>query len=177
METAQLRRTLALVFCDIANTMQLMAREGDLVMATLLRDFFENAGRLAREHHALLIKFIGDGALATFEDAGDALPFALSIQQLLDTLPSMRGRQLACRFSIHVGEALCIETSYGKDVFGDEVNIAARMNDLAEPDEIVVSRAALDRMPQEQQALAAGSERQRIKDREVEFHRVSLKRS
>jgi adenylate cyclase len=175
METPRLRQTLALVFCDIAGTSKLMAREGDLVMSTLLRDFFENAGRLASEHHSLLIKFIGDGFLAAFEDTGEPLPFALSVQKLLDTQPSMRGRQLAFRFSLHVGEALCIETSYGKDVFGDAVNLAAHLNALAEPDQIVISQAALARVPHEQQALAGLGERRQIKEGEVGFHRVSLK--
>src|SRR6266436_6438992 len=55
----------------------------------------------------------------------------------------------------NVGDCLCIETSYWKDVFGDSINLVAHLNDLAQPGQIVISQAALDRMPAEQQALAA----------------------
>src|ERR1700730_9330884 len=60
METSNLRQPLAVVFCDIAGTSHLMAREGDLVTSTVLHDFFEHSGRLSKEHDCTFIKFIGD---------------------------------------------------------------------------------------------------------------------
>jgi class 3 adenylate cyclase len=53
---------------------------GDLVVASLLRAFFENAGRLATEHHCGFMKFIGDGFLAAFDQADQVLPFASAVQ-------------------------------------------------------------------------------------------------
>src|ERR1700730_18579943 len=50
METSNLRQPLAVVFCDIAGTSHLIAREGDLVTSTVLHDFFELSGRLSKEH-------------------------------------------------------------------------------------------------------------------------------
>src|SRR6202011_5824594 len=122
METSNLRQPLAVVFCDIAGTSHLMAREGDLVTSTVLHDFFEHSGRLSKEHDCTLIKFIGDGFLAAFASAADGLRFARSIQGLLRTLPALSGRGLGFRFSLHFGDCLCIETSYGKDVFVDDIN-------------------------------------------------------
>jgi adenylate cyclase len=174
METSDVRRPLAVVFCDIAGTSGLMAREGDLVVSALLRAFFENAGRLSQEHHCLSIKFVGDGFVAAFENIGEVLPFAIEVQKLAETHPSMRGRELSFRFSLHCGEVLCIETSYGKDVFGDDVNLVARLNDIAEPGEMVVSHTALEQMPPDQKAAAGATESQQIKSDVVEFHRVSL---
>src|SRR2546430_13407534 len=104
------------------------------------------------------IKFVGDGFLAVFANAADGLPFARSIQSLLRILPSLSGRGLGFRFSLHFGDCLCIETSYGKDVFGNNINLVAYLNDLAQPGQIVISQAALDRMPAEQQALAGPGE-------------------
>jgi len=175
METSNFRQLLAVVFCDIAGTSRLMAREGDLVTSTVLHDFFEHSGRLSKEHHCTFIKFIGDGFLAAFATAAEGLRFARSIQSLLRTLPALSGRGLGFRFSLHFGDCLCIETSYGKDVFGDNINLVAHLNDLAVPGQIVVSQAALGRMPVEQQALAGPGEAVRIKAAgEVQIHRIGL---
>jgi class 3 adenylate cyclase len=57
---APLRRPMALLFCDIAGSTRLVAQEGDLVAATVFREFREQAGGLAREHHCSMIKFLGD---------------------------------------------------------------------------------------------------------------------
>jgi adenylate cyclase len=175
MEIPKLKQHLAVVFCDIAGTSQLMAREGDLVVADLLRAFFENAGRLGTQHHCELIKFIGDGFIAAFENASEVLPFFSAVQNLADTEPSIRGRQIRFQFSLHFGEVLCIETSYGKDILGDHVNIAARLNDLAEPGQIVISHVALEQMPAAQRALAGPSETAHVKAAGgIQIHRLAL---
>jgi len=61
-----LKKTLAIVFCDIVAFSRVHATEGDLVAANILLAFYEHTGRLAKEHDCLTIKFIGDGFLATF---------------------------------------------------------------------------------------------------------------
>ena len=175
METSNLKQSLAMVFCDIAGTSQLMASEGDLVIANLLRAFFENAGRLATEHHCSLIKFIADGFIAAFDSVDQVLPFASAVQNVVATDPSIRGYHIGLRFSLHFGEVLCIETSYGKDIYGDNVNIVARLNDLSTADQIVISHAALQRLPTTQQALAGPRETVRIKTAgDIQIHRFAL---
>ena len=172
---APLSKALALVFCDIAGTMRLSAEEGDLVVAIMLREFFEQAGQLGTEHHCLTIKFLGDGFLTAFENVENVMPFVFSIQGLLSQNRMFIGRSLGFKFSLHYGNVLCIETSYGKDVVGEEVNVAARLNDLAEPNEIVVSQAALERMPTDQRVRAGASESRRFpRVGEVQFRRVNL---
>jgi class 3 adenylate cyclase len=169
------RKTLALLVCDVVNATGLIAREGDLIALALFRDFFENAGRLGQEHHCLLIKFVGDAFLAAFENMADTLPFVFAIQNLLSELVTFKGRQLAFRFSLHFGDVLYVETSYGKDVLGAEVNVVAHLNDLAQPDQIVISQAAMQRMPREQQSSIGLPEHCHVKGTgEVEFSRLSL---
>jgi adenylate cyclase len=181
METTP-RQALAIVFCDIAGTTALIAEEGDLVISGVLRDFYEQSVRLSREHHCASMKFIGDGFLAAFENTAEVVPFVRSIQQLFRTVPALNGRGLAFRFSLHFGDALCIETSYGKDMLGDEINLAAHMNDLAQPGQIVISQAALDRLPADQRALAGPSEAVHVRawrsssgsGNEIVIHRIAL---
>lgn len=172
---APLRKPMALVFCDIAGFSHLLAQEGDLVASAFLREFYEHTGRLGREHRSLMIKFIGDGFLAAFEHVDDAMPFVISVESLLSENPTFVGRSLGFKFSLHYGNALYIETSYGSDIFGEDVNVAAHLNDLAQPNEMVVSQAALDRMPTDYRARAAASESRQFKRvGDVEFRRLNL---
>ena len=172
---APLRKALALVFCDIAGTTRLEAQEGDLIVATVLREFFEQAGRLGTEHHCLIIKFLGDGFLAAFENVENVMPFVFSIQSLLSQNSMSIGRSMGFKFSLHYGNVVLIETSYGKNLVGEAVNVAAHLNDLAQPNEIVISQAALERMPTDQRARAGASESREFKRvGDVIFRRVNL---
>jgi adenylate cyclase len=168
------RKSLALICADIAGTSRLMAEQGDLVVARTLQEFIERVGKLGKDHHCLLIKFIGDGFLAAFEVNVDVLPFVSAVQTLLKTNPVLRIHRLGCRFSLHFGTAMCIKTSYGYDVFGDDVNVVAHMNDLAQPGEMVVSLSALAAVPSELQVKMGKSEWGRVKGDDIEFHRVAL---
>ena len=172
---APLRKALALVFCDIAGTTRLTAQEGDLFVAIMLRQFFEQAGQLGTEHHCLIIKFLGDGFLAAFENVENVMPFVFSIQSLLSQNSMSIGRSMGFKFSLHYGNVVLIETSYGKNLVGEAVNVAAHLNDLAQPNEIVISQAALERMPTDQRARAGASESREFKRvGDIIFRRVNL---
>ena len=174
---APLRKSLALVCCDIVGSTRLIARVGDLVVATVLREFREQVGRLAKENHCLMIKFLGDGFLAAFENMGDVMPFLISIESLslLPQNSTLIGRLEGFRFSLHYGSVLHIETSYGSDVLGEEVNVAAHLSEIAQPNEAVISQAALERMPADYQFPAGASEVRAFKRvGDVKFRRVKL---
>ena len=174
MESASLRRRLALFFCDLAGTWRLLAQDGDLATAAVLRAFFEHAERLGNAHHCELIKFSGDGFLAALEDIAEALPFARSIQALLTEVPALAKHSLGFRFSLHSADVLCLDTTYGKDVFGDDVAVVAYLNDLARRGQIVITQAAFERLPADQQALATRHEIVQVKGEDVPIHRLRL---
>jgi len=168
-------KPLAIVLCDISGYTRLIAREGDLVASAVVREFVELAGRLGREHHSLMIKFIGDGFLAVFENIDDVMPFVIPIENLLLQNSSFVGRSLSFKFSLHYGDVVYIETSYGSDVLGKNVNVAAHLNELAQPNEIVVSQAAFERLPSDYRARAGASEIRPFKwVGDVEFRRLNL---
>jgi class 3 adenylate cyclase len=172
---APLRKPVALVFCDIAGSTRLIAREGDLVASAVFREFFEHASRLGREHHCLMMKSMGDSFLAAFENIDGVMPFVVSIESLLSQHPTSVGRLEGFYFSLHYGTVLYIETSYGSDVLGEDVNVVAYLNELAQPHEIAISRAALDRIPGDYQARAGEREFREFKGGGgVEFRRVNL---
>ena len=171
---APLRMSLALVFCDIVGSTRLIARVGDLVASTVFRQFIEHADRLGRQHHSLMIKFSGDAFLAAFENMNDVMPFVISIEGLLSPNSPLE-RLEGFHFSLHYGNVLYIETSYGNDILGEDVNVAAHLSEIAHPNELVISQAALARMPADYQFHAGASEVHPFKRvGDVEFRRVKL---
>ena len=169
------RKTLGIVFCDIVSFSDLIADAGDLVAANMLRVFYERAGRLGKEHCCLTMKFIGDGFLATFEGLEDAVELVKSIERLLIDDPTLAAQHLACKFTLHYGDVIYVETSYGPDVLAEQINVAAHLTDVGLPHQLIVSQAALDRLPADFRSHAGPSESMALKrGGSVDFRRVDL---
>jgi len=152
-----------LVCSDIANSSGLVAEAGDLAVRGAVREFFRRAEQLQAAHHGRTVKTFGDGFLAVFVDVADALAFAGSLQQSLSRDPiAVAGQRVAARASVHTGPIQLRQTSYGEDVFGDDVNLVARLTDLARPGEVVVSGAARLALSEELRALLGPSQRQTV---------------
>jgi len=165
----------AIAFCDIVDFSQLVGAEGDLAAANILRVYFDRVSQLAKENDCATIKFIGDGCLATFENVDDAMSVIVGIQRLLAESGPLAERQLAVSFSLNFGDVVYMETSYGPDVFGEQVNIAAHLNGLACGHQLVISQAAFDRLPSEMRSRAGASETHSFKRAgTVQFHRIDL---
>src|ERR1039458_5384815 len=88
-------------------------------------------------HHGRIVKLIGDGAIVEFGSVVDAVNCALSVQRSGAALPDATARQptIVLRIGINLGDVI-IEND---DIYGDGVNIAARLEPLAEPGGICVS--------------------------------------
>jgi class 3 adenylate cyclase len=170
-----LSKTLAIVFCDIVAFSRVHATEGDLVAAEILRAFYEDTGQLAKERNCLTIKFIGDGFLATFENLGEAIPFVISVDRLLTQNQSLARHHLAFKFRLNYGDVLYMNTSYGTDVLGVPVNVAAHLNELAQPHQLIISQAAFSHLPHDLQARAGASETHSVRRvGAVEVRRMDL---
>ena len=124
------RRLAAILAADVAGFSALMERdeEGTYARITLRREVIEP--RLA-DHQGRLVKTTGDGFLVEFASPVAALRCALAIQK---TLTDPNGLRL--RIGLNLGDVI-VET--GGDVYGEGVNVAARLEALADPGGILIS--------------------------------------
>ncbi|TAJ41453.1 MAG: adenylate/guanylate cyclase domain-containing protein [Reyranella sp.] len=133
--SADTERVLATVlFTDIVESTQQLARVGDRAWRQLLDEHDRSARRLIEQHRGRFVKNTGDGLLATFDGPARAIRCA---QELRGASASLG---VTIRAGLHTGE---IELR-GDDVGGVAVHVASRVLGTAGPDEIVVSRVLPD---------------------------------
>ena len=126
------RRLAAILAADVVGFSALMERDEEGTYARigdLRRNVFEP--RLS-EHHGRLIKTTGDGFLAEFASPIAALRCALAIQSMQSDEPDA----LQLRIGLNLGDVIIEQ---GGDVYGEGVNIAARLENIAEPGGILIS--------------------------------------
>ena len=123
-------RLAAIMFTDIVGYTALMNRDESTAMALLARNR-ELQSRLIKQFGGTFLKEMGDGTLASFNSATDAILCAGAIQN------SAREHDLTLRIGIHQGEVVYKDG----DVFGDGVNIASRIEPLAESGGIIVTES------------------------------------
>jgi adenylate cyclase len=130
------RRLAAILAADIAGYSRLMGAD-EVGTVRALREHRSAADPLIAEHGGRIVKTTGDGVLIEFGSVVGAVECALGLQQLaVERNAGVRGeRRMEWRIGIHIGDVL-IE---GDDILGDGVNIAARLEGIAEPGGICLS--------------------------------------
>lgn len=136
------RRLAAIVAADMVGFSRLMGDDepGTLAAVGALRDQVIVPAIAMRGGR--LVKSIGDGFLLEFASAIQAIECSVEIQRRLDEVNSDRDTPIELRIGVNVGDVM-IEDG---DVFGDGVNVAARLEGLADPGGICLSRAAYDQV-------------------------------
>ncbi len=136
------QRTLAaIVFTDVVSFSSRMQADELGTLKLLQRDFVEMR-RICAAHEGVVLKTTGDGLLITFTSAVQAVACALAMQRQFAAEAKGRapGGALQHRIGIHLGDVLV----HDKDVMGDGVNIASRLQAEAEPGGICISQTVYD---------------------------------
>ncbi len=130
------RKSVTILFTDIVGSTKIWEKEGD-IKARLLVDWHNRVlFPVVRKYHGKVVKTIGDAIMASFKNPNKAVLCAIAMQQVLEKERAKRqGFQIHIRIGLHRGEAV-IEHN---DVFGDAVNVAARIQSEAVGDEILIS--------------------------------------
>jgi adenylate cyclase len=136
------RRLAAIAFVDIVGYSILMARDETRThqrWMTILNDVIRP--RVA-QHGGTIVKSTGDGVLAEFPSAFDAVEWAREVQRsaYLDADNRDTSPPVALRIAIHLGDVIATR----EDIYGDNVNVAARLQEYAEPGGIVLSETVFD---------------------------------
>jgi adenylate cyclase len=138
------RRLAAILAADVVGYSRLMSRDEAGTLARLKTIRQEIVDPAIADRSGRLVKLMGDGALVEFASAVDAVHCALEIQSRVGALDTERPLDSRIRFriGINVGDVIVD----GEDIYGDGVNVASRIEALAEPGGICLSRAAADQV-------------------------------
>jgi adenylate cyclase len=142
MTPDQLKRKLAAILsADVKGYSRLMGEDEEWTLRTL-NAYKEVMGSLIQQHQGRVVGTAGDSVLAEFGSVVDAVQCAVEIQQVLRAKNAMlpETRKMNFRIGINLGDVIEEEDS----IYGDGVNIAARLEALAEPGGICISGTAYD---------------------------------
>src|SRR5215469_13931571 len=145
MAEERVERRLAAILCaDVAGYSRLMGADEEGTLAVLKSDRRELIDPLIAQHRGRIFKTTGDGILIEFASVVDAVRCAVVVQQGMADRNANRPETERIRFriGINLGDVIHDEG----DIFGDGVNVAARLEALAEPGEICVSASVREQV-------------------------------
>lgn len=139
------RHLAAIMACDVVGYSRLTERDerGTLERLKIYRkDLLEP---LVSEHQGRIVKLTGDGMLCEFASVVNAVTSAMAIQQALaeHEAETPEEERIRFRIGVNLGDVVCEEDG---DLYGDGVNIAARLESIADPGTVIVSGTAYDHL-------------------------------
>jgi adenylate cyclase len=141
---ASTRRLAAILAADVVGYSRLMGTDEEETHERLKAHLGELVDPKMAEHHGRIVKNTGDGFLAEFPSVVDAVRCAAEVQRgMADREPKVpEGERIRFRIGINLGDVIVDK----HDIFGDGVNVAARLETLAEPGGICVTRVVRDQV-------------------------------
>ncbi|TIL45572.1 MAG: tetratricopeptide repeat protein [Mesorhizobium sp.] len=156
------RRLTAILAADVVGYSRLMGEDEVGTLEGLKSCRRELINPEIKKHHGRMIKLMGDGALVEFASVVDAVQCAAVIQRRMAdrNKGTAEARQIRFRIGVNLGDII-VE---GDDIYGDGVNIAARLQAIAEPGGICISGTAFDHAAHKVDVGFAGLGEQRLKN-------------
>ena len=142
----QLRvESLTILFTDLKGSTELYERVGDLVAFDLVRKHFTVLERAVRANSGSVVKTIGDAVMAAFPSPKEGLNAALQMRDELEAFNRERQHEdVLIKIGLHDGPCLAVMLNERLDYFGQTVNIAARVQGLAEAQSILATPSIID---------------------------------
>jgi len=139
-------QTLAVLFADVAGSTRLYEQLGDAKALSTIDQCLALVREASSGHGGRVVKTIGDEAMVVFPTSDQAVNAAGEIQLRMNDLVHEHTVRIAFRIGVHCGAA--IEAEDG-DVFGDSVNVAARMVALAKSGQVILTASTADELSPE----------------------------
>lgn len=137
---------LAILFVDVSDSVRLYESLGDAAAFREVHEYLNVFKSVVVDNGGRVIKTIGDGALCAFERADAAVLAACEMHVRVHEKQAVQQRKIAIRIGLHHGPVLATDD----DVFGDTVNIAARMAQLALAGQIITTAVTVDKLSAQQ---------------------------
>jgi class 3 adenylate cyclase len=131
------RKTLVILFADLKGSVDFFQEKGTLVARNWIVNLYRMLSSVIDAHRGTHVKNIGDAILAVFDDPHDAVRAALNMQA--DLKAHNRATDEAEHYYMRIGMNIGTVIFEEHDVFGNAVNIASRVQDLAPPERIFIS--------------------------------------
>jgi class 3 adenylate cyclase len=132
--------SLTFLFSDLKGSTELYERVGDLVAFDLVNEHFRLLQEVIVSERGAIVKTIGDAVMATFETPDRAIAAAIRMREAMSNLGAERQHQnLVLKMGIHEGPCLAVNVNDQQDYFGQTVNVASRVQGLADSRSIVAT--------------------------------------
>jgi class 3 adenylate cyclase len=132
-------RSLTVLFTDLKGSTEMYERLGDLRAFSLVRGHFQSLHRVVARAGGAVVKNIGDAIMASFCEPEAAMQAALAMNHSIQGLPGGSGMSL--KIGLHAGPCIAVDLNDRLDYFGKTVNVAARVQGLADANEIVCTES------------------------------------
>lgn len=159
---------LTILFVDISGSTTLYETLGDEAAHCIINECLSMLAITVQLHDGEIIKTMGDGLMCSFNDATNAADAAIAMHELRDQIEERKADGHIVpdiRIGFHTGPVLLVQS----DIFGDTVNIAARMVSLAKPRQIVTTKQTVNILPDFLKEKAGFFDRTIIKGKGGEF--------
>jgi class 3 adenylate cyclase len=135
-------KEITFLFTDLKGSTAMYDQIGDPKAYYLVRQHFDTLGNVVARHSGAIVKTIGDAIMATFMSPRDAFLAAMDMIGELDEFNRSISEDLKLKVGIHTGHSIAVTLNERLDYFGQTVNIAARVQGLADGDEIFITHDA-----------------------------------
>ena len=137
--------SLTFLFSDLKGSTEIYERVGDLVAFDLVNEHFRLLQEIIAAEKGAVVKTIGDAVMATFETPDRAVAAAIRMREAVSDLGAERQHQsLRLKMGIHEGSCLAVTLNAQQDYFGHTVNLASRVQGLADSRSIIVTEPVIE---------------------------------
>jgi adenylate cyclase len=168
MESAP--RKLAILFADIVGSTKLYETLGDTEALATVGRCLEIMKAVCDEHGGRVVKTIGDEAMAVFPLPANAAYAAISMQTQISALRTASGSPLAIHAGFHFGPVI----DGNADVYGDAVNVAARLTSLAKAGQTLVSAETVELLSPALRARTRDQDAHTVRGKQNDIHTFEL---
>ncbi|MBW1839749.1 MAG: CHAT domain-containing protein [Deltaproteobacteria bacterium] len=165
-------KEMTIIFTDIEGSTTYFESRGDINGLSMVFKHNELLFPVIEHHQGTVIKTIGDSIMASFPDAAKGVRSAIEMQKALANYNTTHPKQdkIRIRIGLNAGRGIVEQ----QDVFGDLVNVAARIESLAEPGQILISQSVYEVVRQTDDIICRYFDCTKVKGKEeaVELYRV-----